>query len=92
MTGDEHRAGDVLDSFLLRSLSVAGYAPSFSACASCGLEGPHRAFSPAAGGSLCPGCRVPGSASPAPETVELLGALLAGDWEVVDGGRAAAPP
>ncbi|HYF72674.1 MAG TPA: DNA repair protein RecO C-terminal domain-containing protein, partial [Nocardioides sp.] len=29
-------------------------------------------------------CRVPGSASPAPETVGLLGALLAGDWPVVD--------
>jgi len=55
MTSGEHRANDVLDSFLLRSLAVAGYAPSFSACANCGLEGPHRAFSPAAGGSLCPG-------------------------------------
>lgn len=84
MTSGEHRANDVLDSFLLRSLAVAGYAPSFSACANCGLEGPHRAFSPAAGGSLCPGCRVPGSASPAGETLELLGALLAGDWTVVD--------
>ena len=46
-------------------MSVAGYAPSLSACASCGLEGPHRAFSPAAGGSLCTVCRVPGSANPA---------------------------
>ena len=71
MTSGEHRANDVLDSFLLRSLAVAGYAPSFSACANCGLEGPHRAFSPAAGGSLCPGCRVPGSASPAMETLAL---------------------
>ena len=84
MTAGEHRSGDVLDSFLLRSLSVAGYAPSFAACAHCGLEGPHRAFSPAAGGTLCPTCRVPGSASPAPETLLLLGALLAGDWPVVD--------
>ncbi len=74
----------MLDSFLLRSLAVAGYAPSFDACANCGLEGPHRAFSPAAGGSLCSGCRVPGSASPATETMALLGALLAGDWDVVD--------
>jgi DNA repair protein RecO (recombination protein O) len=74
----------VLDSFLLRSLSVAGYAPSFEACARCGLEGPHRAFSPAAGGMLCAGCRVPGTASPAVETVLLLGALLAGDWAVVE--------
>ena len=84
MTAGEHRPGDVLDSFLLRSLAVAGYAPSFEACVNCGLEGPHRAFSPSAGGSLCAECRVPGSASPAFETVALLGALLAGDWEVVD--------
>jgi DNA repair protein RecO (recombination protein O) len=77
-------ASQVLDSFLLRSLSVAGYAPSFDACARCGLEGPHRSFSPAAGGMLCSGCRVPGSASPALETVTLLGALLAGDWSAVE--------
>jgi len=74
----------VLDSFLLRSMAVAGYAPSFEACARCGVEGPHRAFSPAAGGMLCSACRVPGSASPAPETVRLLGALLAGEWGVVE--------
>jgi len=74
----------VLDSFLLRSLAVAGYAPSFDACARCGLEGPHRAFNPAHGGMLCPGCRLPGSAHPAPETVILLGALLAGDWPLVE--------
>ena len=84
MTSGEHRASDVLDSFLLRSLAVAGYAPSFSACANCGLEGPHRSFSPAAGGSLCATCRVPGSVSPAMETLGLLGALLAGDWPAVE--------
>jgi DNA repair protein RecO (recombination protein O) len=33
---------------------------------------------------LCPGCRVPGTASPALETVALLGALLAGDWPAVE--------
>ena len=84
MTAGERRPGDVLDSFLLRSLAVAGYAPSFDACARCGLEGPHRAFNPAHGGMLCPGCRLPGSAHPAPETVTLLGALLAGDWPLVE--------
>jgi DNA repair protein RecO (recombination protein O) len=36
------------------------------------------------GGVLCSTCRMPGSASPAPETVTLLGALLAGDWPVVE--------
>jgi DNA repair protein RecO (recombination protein O) len=84
MASGERSPAAVLDSFLLRSLSVAGWAPSFDACARCGLEGPHRSFSPAAGGMLCPSCRVPGSASPAPETVVLLGALLSGDWAVVE--------
>ena len=74
----------VLDSFLLRSLAVSGYAPSFEACARCGVMGPHRSFNPAAGGMLCATCRVPGSMNPAPETVVLLGALLAGDWPVVE--------
>jgi DNA repair protein RecO (recombination protein O) len=35
---------------------------------------------------LCATCRLPGSASPAQETVVLLGALLAGDWPVVETG------
>ena len=74
----------VLDSILLRSLPVAGWAPSFDGCARCGLEGRHRSFSPSAGGMLCSTCRVPGSMNPAPETVVLLGALLAGDWQLVD--------
>lgn len=84
MADGAHRSTDILDSFLLRSLSVAGYAPSFDACARCGLMGPHRAFNPSAGGVLCSDCRLPGSANPSAETVELLGALLAGDWSVVD--------
>ena len=88
MSSGERSPSQVLDSFLLRSLSVAGYAPSFDGCARCGGEGPHRSFSPAAGGMLCAACRVPGSASPAPETVLLLGALLAGDWAMVEASQA----
>ncbi|SDK71842.1 DNA replication and repair protein RecO [Nocardioides sp. YR527] len=76
----------VLDSYLLRSLAVAGYAPSFEACARCGLEGPHRWFNVSMGGALCTTCRVPGSATPSPETLTHLGALLSGDWDTV--GRA----
>lgn len=88
LTGGEHAPGAVLDSYLLRSLAVAGYAPSFDACARCGLEGPHRWFNPSQGGALCATCRVPGSASPAAETVTLLGALLAGDWPLVEAADA----
>jgi DNA repair protein RecO (recombination protein O) len=70
----------IVDSYLLRSLAVAGYAPSFSHCARCGEVGPHRAFSPAAGGVTCETCRPAGSARPSPESLELLSALLEGRW------------
>lgn len=84
LASGERPATLVLDSFLLRSLAIAGYAPSFDACARCGADGPHRAFSASAGGMLCANCRVAGTANPAPETVELLGALLAGDWATAE--------
>ncbi len=83
MASGDRAPGQVLDSYLLRSLAIAGYAPSFDHCVRCGDEGPHRWFHPASGGVLCVTCRVPGSASPAPETIRLLGALLAGDWDTV---------
>ena len=83
MAGGEHGAKQVLDSYLLRSLSVAGYAPSFDHCVQCGVEGPHRFFNPSAGGVLCSSDKLPGSATPAPQTVLVLGALLVGDWPLV---------
>ena len=82
-----HEPALILDSFLLRSLAVAGYAPTFDDCARCGADGPHRSFSAGAGGMLCSNCRVPGTANPSPEVVALLAALLSGDWvtaEAVD--------
>jgi DNA repair protein RecO (recombination protein O) len=84
MASGERRPGQVLDAYLLRALAVAGYAPSFTDCAHCGLPGPHRWFNPSMGGVLCATCRVPGSATPAPETLALLGALLSGDWPVAE--------
>jgi len=84
MTAGDRRPGQVLDSYLLRSLAVAGYAPSFEVCAHCGRPGPHRWFNPSMGGMLCTTCRLPGSASPAAESVVVMGALLAGDWPVVE--------
>ena len=84
MAGGQPAPSQVLDSYLLRSLAVAGWAPSFEHCARCGEEGPHRWFNPAAGGVLCAACRAPGSATPAAGTITVLGALLAGDWPVVE--------
>lgn len=79
-----HAPGLVLDSYLLRALSVAGWAPTFTDCARCGAAGPHTAFAVGSGGAVCARCRPPGSASPAPETFGLLAALLTGDWSVAD--------
>lgn len=79
-----HDSSLVLDAYLLRALAVAGWAASLHDCARCGAPGPHRAFAVAAGGAVCPSCRPPGSASPAPATLELLAALLAGDWPAAD--------
>jgi len=80
----EHDAPLILDSYLLRSLSIAGWSPSFDECARCGVAGPHRAFSVSGGGMVCSGCRVPGAAAPSPAAVALLAALLSGDWGVAD--------
>jgi DNA repair protein RecO (recombination protein O) len=80
-----HAPGAVLDSFLLRALAQAGYAPALVDCAVCGRSGPHRAFAPAAGGVVCQDCRPPGAAAPGAATVTLLAALLEGDWAAIDG-------
>jgi DNA repair protein RecO (recombination protein O) len=74
----------VLDAFLLRAMTHAGWAPAISDCARCAAPGPHRAFSVTGGGAVCPRCRPPGSVTPAPETFGLLDALLHGDWTVAD--------
>jgi DNA repair protein RecO (recombination protein O) len=84
LSSGEREPGLVLDSFLLRSLAISGYAPSFDNCARCGEAGPHRAFNPAAGGMVCTTCRPPASAMPAPSTVTLLAALLTGDWVLAE--------
>ncbi len=78
----------VLDAFLLRAMSVAGYAPALTDCARCGAEGPHRAFSIPAGGTVCAACRPSAAASPAPAALVLRVDLLTGDW---DGAESADP-
>ncbi|MGY1739992.1 MULTISPECIES: DNA repair protein RecO [unclassified Blastococcus] len=84
-----HPAPLVLDAFLLRAMSVAGWEPALGACARCGEDGPHRHFSVPAGGSVCRDCRPTGSAMPNPVTLELLEALLSGDWERAEASEAA---
>jgi len=40
------------------------------------------AFAIATGGMVCANCRPPGAASPAPQTVALMRALVRGDWDL----------
>lgn len=84
-----HSPSLVLDSYLLRAMASAGWAPALTACAVCGTPGAHRAFSVQAGGTVCGNCRPPGAAHPAPRTLELMVALAAGDWAVADAAEAA---
>ena len=71
----------ILDAYLLRSLSVAGYAPSLTICSRCDAPGPHKFFSLQGGGSVCITCKPTASASPSPVTLELMANLLTGDWD-----------
>ena len=70
----------VLDSYVLRSLAVAGWAASFAECVRCGAPGPHRSLNVPLGGAVCPDCRPAGSRSPTPEVMDLLDALNTGEW------------
>jgi DNA repair protein RecO (recombination protein O) len=78
---DRYDPALVLDAFLLRSLALGGYAPSMTDCSRCGLAGPHRYFSLVGGGSVCLECRPSACATPQPETLELMAALLSSDWD-----------
>ena len=80
----EREAGLTLDSYLLRSLSLAGWAPNFLTCSGCQKLGPHNAFVLSVGGLVCRDCQPPGAAVIDDETAQLLGALLAGEWAVVE--------
>ena len=75
-----HEPTLVLDAFLLRSLAVAGWAPSFSDCARCGAEGPHRAFNVQSGGAGVCRCRPPGSSARLPRRSPSQPSCP-GDWE-----------
>ena len=80
----EHSANQILDSYLLRAMSVAGWAPNFVDCANCSAPGPHRGFVMQTGGVVCERCMPPGAAIIDQEVCSMLGALLAGEWQHVD--------
>jgi DNA repair protein RecO (recombination protein O) len=80
----EHGSSVTLDSYLLRSLSIAGWAPSFIDCAVTGAPGPHTVFVAQLGGVVADEVAPPGSPRLEIPTLQLLSALLTGDWAAVD--------
>lgn len=80
----EHPVSLTLDSYLLRALSIAGWAPSFGACAVTGVPGPHTVFVAQLGGMVADHVAPPGSPRLDPATIELLASLLSGDWDVAE--------
>ena len=74
----------MLDAFILRAMTVAGYEPALGACARCGEPGPHRFFAVASGGMVCAEHRPGGAATVSPAGTAVLVALLDGDWAVAD--------
>ena len=70
----------ILDAYLLRSLGVAGFAPSMTTCSKCDEPGPHKYFSLVGGGSVCATCKPSAAATPSVETLELMSNLMTGDW------------
>jgi len=84
----DHTSSLILDAFLIRSMSLAGWEPALSGCAVCSAPGPHAAFNVPAGGAVCPTCRPAGSVRPQPESLLLMSALLGGDWATADAALA----
>jgi DNA repair protein RecO (recombination protein O) len=82
LAGREHATGLILDAFFVRAMAYAGWEPALTECAACGRSGPDllTAYHVAAGGAVCPNCRPPGSVRPPAGTLELITALLRGDW------------
>ena len=79
-----HAADLVVDSYLLRALSIAGWEPTFTDCAVTGEPGPHTVFIIQAGGVVADAVAPPGAPRLRPDTIALLGALRAGDWATAE--------
>src|SRR5699024_11875507 len=73
----------LLTSYLLRALTVAGWASRFSECSRCGIDGTHSWLSVPMGGVVCNDGAPPQTTYVTDGVVTLLEALLAGDWPKV---------
>jgi DNA repair protein RecO (recombination protein O) len=71
----------ILDSYLLRSLSLSGWVPALNECSSCG--GQPVSFSVHTGAVCCRSCSLPGSVMLGEGGLNHMRNLLAGNWDEV---------
>jgi DNA repair protein RecO (recombination protein O) len=81
LSRQEHPTELTLDSYLLRALSLAGWAPNFDSCSRCGADGPHDSFVVQLGGMVCSNCAPPGAPHIVVDVVDLLDSLVRGEWD-----------
>jgi DNA repair protein RecO (recombination protein O) len=74
------------EAFLLRLLSLSGFAPSLSACAVCGSSDTAR-FSSSQGGAVCDGCAENEAQRVEPAALDWLAGLLVGDLQLAGQGE-----
>ena len=86
----DHAARSILDSYLLRVMALSGWAPALSECARCATTGPHDTFVAQLGGVVCRDCAPAGSPRIDADTLGLLQALLAGEWDTAEAASARA--
>lgn len=84
LAAGEHDPSLTLDSYLLRSLALAGWAVQLTHCAQTGVEGPHQVFVVALGGVVSDQVAPPGSPKIDREVLTLLVALAEGDWPAAE--------
>ena len=85
-----HATELIVDSYILRALSIAGWTPELTTCVLTGEEGSHTHFLITAGGVVSETAAPPGTPRLHPDSIRLLVALLAGDWAVADASEPAA--
>ncbi len=71
----------ILDSYLLRALSLSGWVPTLTECVSCGRE--PTSFSVQTGAVTCQSCSIPGSIVLGRPGITHMTNLLSGNWEEV---------
>ncbi|MCF2706287.1 DNA repair protein RecO [Arcanobacterium haemolyticum] len=84
----EHEPELIRDSYFLRALAVSGWALAIWNCALCGAPGPLDRFHVVSGGMVCEECAPKGAIHVSRSAVELLGALMSGEWAVAEAASA----